>query len=464
MAANARKEKILIVISSDLFIRNYINTNALRSLENEFDCHYVGNIDISIRQDLEKKSNFHGYYEIDELTQLKHQKIFDAMMYKFRHKSKSFHFRVMRQTPYLRTIFYGPKRRFHLRLLKWVLMKPLIILKRLLLDKKFIYRQYLNFLKNSIQPNNELKKYIHQHNYDLVIFPSSAYDVDGIDLVTICNAQNLKTLFLVDNWDNLSSKSILWKKPSYIGVWGNQSKAHAIEIQGFDPTKVLLQGTPRFDQYFENRNQTIENYFDFNYILFVGTALNFDEERALQVIDEILENNKDSLNNLKLIYRPHPWRQNNCIVRESYGKNIITDPQILISSNDKSTKNQPDLDYYPSLISNAEFLVGGLTTMLIEGLIFYKQFLAIVHDDKKLVTNMRNAWDYFEHFNGLDKVHSIQFSFDENDLERALLKSWSQRRLINKVEMDNNREWYLYKDEKQYKDRLLENVKIILNH
>ena len=72
--------------------------------------------------------------------------------------------------------------------------------------------------------------------------------------------------------------------------------------------------------------------------------------------------------------------------------------------------------------------------------------------------------DYFEHFNGLDKVNSIQFSFDENDLEGALLKSWSQRRLINKVEMDNNRQWYLHKDEKQYKDRLLENVKIILNH
>ena len=41
--------------------------------------------------------------------------------------------------------------------------------------------------------------------------------------------------------------------------------------------------------------------------------------------------------------------------------------------------------------------MGGLTTMLIESLIFHKPFLAFVHHDNKYISNMRNAWNFFEH-------------------------------------------------------------------
>ncbi|MDB4842910.1 hypothetical protein OAH78_02825 [Gammaproteobacteria bacterium] len=458
-----QKEKILIVLSNDIYIRNYIKTSALLSLEKDFDCHFIANCDITIRQELENKPNFHGYYQVSELMKIRHQKIFDTLMYRFRFKSSSFAFRILRQTPNFRAVLsYGPKNRAHLRLLKWMVMKPYLIIQRLLLSVDVVYDCYLNFLKKFIEPNKELRNYIHQNDYGLVIFPSSAYDVDGIDVVTICNARNMKSLFLVDNWDNLSSKSILWQKPSHICVWGEQSRNHAVDIQGFDPTRVSLLGTPRFDKYFEQRNQDIASHFNFRYILFVGTALNFNEERALTVIDEILEKNKESWGHLKLIYRPHPWRQNHIAVKESYGKNIITDPQILLANNDKSTKHQPNLDYYAGLLHNAEFLVGGLTTMLIEGLIFHKQFLAIAHDDKKLISNMRNAWDYFEHFKGLDSVASLKFSFNENDMEATMIDCWTQRESIDKSQIDKDRQWYLYHDENKYKDRLVKCVNKIL--
>jgi len=85
-----QKEKILIVLSNDIYIRNYIKTSALLSLEKDFDCHFIANCDITIRQELENKPNFHGYYQVSELMKIRHQKIFDTLMYRFRFKSSSF--------------------------------------------------------------------------------------------------------------------------------------------------------------------------------------------------------------------------------------------------------------------------------------------------------------------------------------------------------------------------------------
>ena len=48
---------------------------------------------------------------------------------------------------------------------------------------------------------------------------------------------------------------------------------------------------------------------------------------------------------------------------------------------------QPDLNYYPSLISNALFVVGGLTSMAIEASIFLKYFVAICHEEEGIFTD-----------------------------------------------------------------------------
>ena len=57
----------------------------------------------------------------------------------------------------------------------------------------------------------------------------------------------------------------------------------------------------------------------------------------------------------KIIYRPHPWRQSNEIIKYDYLDNIIIDPQIKEAYLSLDDSFQPDLSYYPSLIKNAEF-------------------------------------------------------------------------------------------------------------
>jgi hypothetical protein len=456
------RKKILIVISSDLYVRNYLLTDAFHGLELSFDCHYIANKDVTIRDTLNDKIGFKGFYQIEDNMKKLHQKIFDTLMFTFSVKSSSFRFRIKRQTPDLKRTISGPINRFHLRFLKWLVLKPYLIITRALLDNRTINNWYLKKLMEKAQPNNQLTAYLKKHDYSLIVFPSSAYDVEGTDIAWLCEKSNTNSLFLIDNWDNLSSKSILWKKPSFLGVWGEQSKQHAVKIQEFDESKIVLLGTPRFDNYFEARDRDLDSFFNYRYILFVGTALDFDEEAILALIDDVVEKNKNTWGDIKIIYRPHPWRQNNCAVKPSYGANIITDPQILAANNDKSTKTQPKLEYYSGLLGNAEYVMGGLTTMLIEGLIFHKQFLAFVHDDSQHITNMRNAWNNFEHFKGLDKVDAVSFSFNQNDIEETMLRCWHNREIIQKREIDQDRMWYLFDDGTKYQNRLLNMVSDII--
>ena len=458
-----RKKKLLIVIPSDLYIRNYIKTGVFTDLENKYDCHYIANSKLTIRDQLCSKEKFKGFYTIDKKSQEIHQAIFDTLMWKNRRKSTSFLFRSERVTIDFNRVINGPKSRIILRFFKWLIYKPIAIIKRRLIDIDFFHVFYISKLKDAVKPNSTLNSIIKNGNYELVILPASGYAVEGIDIAWICEENNLRCLFLIDNWDNLSSKTIMWKKPTYIGVWGQQAKEHAENIQDIEDYQISLLGTPRFMSYFENRNRELSSHFKFNYILFVGTALNFDEEFVLSEIDKVLENNREIWGDIRLIYRPHPWRQNECEVLDSYGDNIITDPQILVAHDDKSTRIQPDLDYYPSLISNAEFVMGGLTSMLIESLIFYKQFLALVHEDKKYVTNMRNAWKNFEHFRGLRGVEGVYFSKDINDLESRMIDCWKNRDTINLSKMESDRNYYLYEDGLGYQQRLNTIVEKILH-
>ena len=52
------KKKILIVINSDLFIRNYIKTNVFKELEKNYETYFFANNEINNKSYLLKKKNF----------------------------------------------------------------------------------------------------------------------------------------------------------------------------------------------------------------------------------------------------------------------------------------------------------------------------------------------------------------------------------------------------------------------
>lgn len=87
------------------------------------------------------------------------------------------------------------------------------------------------------------------------------------EIINIALSLNVPSYFLIDNWDNLSSKALYMKLPDYMGVWGQQTKLHAISIQKMSEENVHVLGSARFCPY-ERNSATHSEGNERNFILF----------------------------------------------------------------------------------------------------------------------------------------------------------------------------------------------------
>ena len=113
--------------------------------------------------------------------------------------------------------------------------------------------------------NKSVTKYLKKLKPDLVIYPTNAFEPLVSEIPIICKKLDIKSYFLIDNWDNLSSKSILINHPDYISVWENKQ---LIMLEKFKISKksIFVCGTPRYETFKKDPNLKIYNK---NYILFL---------------------------------------------------------------------------------------------------------------------------------------------------------------------------------------------------
>lgn len=469
----ARRKAVLVVIAGDQFVRNYLTSDAFDALENSFSCYYVGSTDITLKECIETKSRFLGFYQYDPDIRKRHYQLFDALMWGLRHKSSSFRFRAMRTTMRETPLEFQKRRDVGallnaLRYCRHLLRVSSPWFKKLkyrVTASRLVLPIYMRIVTRTLPVNPFLLSVVSTLKPEMVILPSSAYNPEGNDLARICTRLHIPCLFLVDNWDNLSSKSVLWAKPSHMGVWGEQSVEHAVEIQGMSRSQVTALGTPRFDQYFRLRGETLKPHFEYRYILFVGTALEFDEVGALTLINQVIRDNEQVFGGVKLVYRPHPQRQGSGSIIGKTLEHVIIDPQVYepYAQGNAGYDVQPDLSYYPSLLGNAEIVIGGLTSMVIETLIFRRKYLALVYDDGMNITSQHNALKYYVHFRGLEDIDTVVMCDDMGQLPRLLISTWQTRGEVDVQEVDRQRMYYLHDEPTPYRDRLARLAHTILN-
>jgi hypothetical protein len=413
-----------------------MTTDAMRGIETKHEVYYLASEKVTPFKKLWNKPRFAGtYYFPDELA-VEHYALFNILMWRNRYKSPSFQFRF--------------KRLLHMELLKYRKRSYFKQLKRFAVAYTHASTSplYAMFGKQrNIPIAQDLLDHIKRVNPDMIIYPSSAYDPDGNDIVRIGKMLGIKTLFLIDNWDNLSSKTIFWAFPDHLGVWGRQSKDHAIDIHGFQPEQVTVIGTPRFDDYY---GETPPSPFSFQYALFTGQAIPFDELSALRELE--IEMRRRAYD-YKIIYRPHPWRQARLcddIFKEAQFKHIILDPQIKDAYYNRKSI-QPDLKYYPALLKNAKFVISTPTTMLIESLLCNKHVVLIAYDDGIHLTNPLNALKNYQHFDGIVNIPQVHVCDSKDMLGMSLHRSFDTNGHADVS-------YYIFNDGRRYKDRLSELV------
>lgn len=285
-------------------------------------------------------------------------------------------------------------------------------------------------VRSKAEPNLELKDLLAARSYVAVLFPSSAFEPGLVDLANIGKELQLPTLCLIDNWDNLTSKTVFWVKPDHLGVWGKQAVEQAQRVQGFSPAQVHPIGTPRFEGYFRNslRNQEHAQYA-FPYILFVGSAMPFDEIGALRAIECWLKKTNEVADEVMVVYRPHPWQQKRNVrsdfIQSEFSRVLLDnqisdafDQGVILSS--RSSAFQPSLSYYPDLLQAASCVVGPLTTMLLEATLCLRPTIGLSYFDGHHANTSKR---YFSHFDGMESVPGFSFCEDPNQLTSSIRRA-----------------------------------------
>ena len=326
------------------------------------------------------------------LNQKIHYIIATILMYLNEKKYKSFKFRIETR--------YSPQKihKINIRNVARYLKKLILhIFFKIIASSEFISKILISLLKNFLSINNQLKQLILTRKPDLVLMPTNGYFSFELDMECTLHKLNQKYISLVDNWDNLTGKTILIHKANHYGLWGNQNRIHAKEVQGIDVNNTTSIGTPRYEVYKKN----LKKLFDFRYILFTGSSNQFDEYQILKKMNYILNSTK----NIKLVYRPHPWRESDKFPDLSNLKNIVLDPQMedfyKKQKNDFSFNFTPDLDYYPDLVGGAEFVMGGPTSMMIEAQLIKKKYIVFAHEENNEKYSPKKWLNTYLHFQEL---------------------------------------------------------------
>ena len=461
-------KKILVLLTSNIIVRNYLNNDNFLLLEKQFEVFYgITNVDKKSDSLQKIKKNRKFFYKNTQNSQNLTEKLTSLFLWKNLEKSSTFKYRYLRKLG--AHAFFSKRQNIIIKLLRflkfsiytnkcWYLLLPL-------LASKIFFKFFFNYFHNKISFSADLLEFLKTENLDMIIIPSHFFEIEIASIDKVRNNLKSKFLVLINNWDNLSSKGTYWHHPDYLCVWGEQAKEHAIKIQGFKENSVKILGSPIYDKYFSIRNKDLKSFFNFKYVLFTGCNLPFDEINILKYLDNLFCNNP-ILNTIKIVYRPHPFREKrDCydIFNEEQFTNVILDPQIKDIYYKKNNQNIENLslDYYPSLIKNSLFIIAPLSTMLLESLIFYKKVLILSHNDNYHFTTPHRNLKYFENLKPIKNSNLVYFSYNKYDLKNKLSQIINEKQ-INYKEYDDLVHYILHFDNLDYKMRLLKYVEKII--
>jgi hypothetical protein len=464
--------RILVVIPGREHVRNLLRSGGLAEVLAAHDCVFAVPEGFDASEDLDeiaRRGPIVGRFASHPARERLHGLLFDALMWRHRHRSRTFLYRWQRFAGVNRMVHdRGPwvRARSVVRWALWLLRKWTPV-RTVLLGSRPVHPIARRVIERRLGHDPALRDLLERAAPDLILLPTNAYEAVGMDLVRLTRGTSVRTLFLVDNWDNLSSKTVLWARPDHLAVWGEQSVEHAVAIQGMAEEDVSIVGTARFDDYYAARATPPESPYPFPYVLFVGAALANDELAVLHLLDNALAD-RGTGDGLRVVYRPHPWQQPravDAVFEPSRFGHVLLDRQFSEEAPARSGDQrdfQPDLRWYPALLANARLVMGPLTTMLLEGSVCRRRVLALAHDDGIHFTTPSQAYRWYRHFEGIKDIEGFTVCHDLAELPELFLRLASKTTPPDPERVDRSVDRFVHHDGRPFAVRLLETVDAVL--
>jgi hypothetical protein len=256
--------------------------------------------------------------------------------------------------------------------------------------------------------------------FDVLLIPFAGHtSYEWGNSVWLCKKLGIQSVALQENWDNVSSKTVITDEPDVFAVWGAQSKSHLRNIHNISRSEIFVTGSPRFDMYFTKDIQTPVAVNSFGvkqdltgkeYILLAGTGDGIDDQ---MLIDETFTAIGLIAEPPMVVYRPHPF------TRFEHDLDTLMEkfPSIVLDSGPDARK----FGHQIPLVKSATLIINHFSTLTLEGLISNRFVCVPLFLGRAANIGYDTILDAAPHYVGLSLVPNLLTPRNQHEFREAIL-------------------------------------------
>jgi len=290
-------------------------------------------------------------------------------------------------------------------------LKAMRVVVRILIGKSFFFKYNEKFYFKELIKQFNLSE-LQSLNFNILISWSQNAEPPAIASILLGKKIKVPSMIVVDNWDNLSSKSIFPLEPNALICFGQQSVDFAHSIQKFSQCKIYPIGSARFEIY----RGVIEGSEkkEPRQILYAGSSIAAEDIEILEMFENYYS---ISSVDIDFKYRRHPYPQG---PKLNLDELHLKFPKLIKPGEISSRNILETLEQTKEELKSTKILVAMPTTFLLEGLLCNIPTILISFESKKVRTSSRVMIKELEHLKGIENVQSLSLVNSSAELFDAL--------------------------------------------
>jgi len=341
-----------------------------------------------------------------------------------------------------------------------------------------MHQLYRWWMLEKIGENDALNQLLAEEKPHVIIHPTVLEGLFVSDLVYWGKRHGVPTVFIMNSWDNPSTRVMLMGPPDRLVVWGEQARQDAVGHLRMPSESVVCLGTAQFDLYrrpptippAEYRRKLGVSDGD-KVLLYAGSSKGVNEVRHLTVLEEAIAEKR--IKNCVVLDRPHPWLAYPPGEADFFSmnwKHVIFDPTMescyrRSRQGDRMYVELADYEDTHMTLSAVDAVVSPLSTILLEAALHGKPVAAYLPDEDMSGNKFMYAvakMNFFREF--FQRVDCIKCESPSRFVEdcRELLRITEEPGIANRLRLQCA--YFVESSDRPYAERLGEMIDALLEH
>lgn len=338
------------------------------------------------------------------------------------------------------------------------------------------YPFYRQVMLARIGDNEALNRLLTEERPDVIIHPTVLEGLFVSDLIRWGKKHRMPAIFVMNSWDNPSTKAMMVGHSDRLVVWGEQTRKDAIQHMRTPAESVVCLGAAQFDLYRRPSKIPVAEYRKklgvperTRVLMYAGSSKGLNESRHLMMLEHAIE--EGVLKDCFVVYRPHPWRaypEGEADFFSMTWKHVVLDPSMeacyrLSRTGQRIHIELADYEDTHVTLSAVDAVISPLSTILLEAALHGKPVAAYLPDEDMTqnnfiftVANMSYFKDFFDRVECIKCESSVRFVDDCKRLLRMTEEPGIGTRLKNQCA------YFVEPSDRPYAERLGEVIDMLL--